>query len=103
MTNLTQFMKTDMLTLMAKNLIITNRDLVRNWPRLKEKLRCGETNQLIIPENGHRYIVMIKSTIKKPGDIRELLDRLEKMGPRKRVKRVHLGWTFKSLKLFKKR
>lgn len=92
-----------MLALMTKNLLITNRDLVRNWPRLKEKLRCGETNQLVIPENGHKYIVMIKSTAKKQGDIRELLDRLERMGPRKRVKRIRQKWTFKSLKLFKKR
>lgn len=82
---------------MLKKLTITNRELVREWPRLREKLRYGEVDQLIVRENGYRYIITYQKPQRRPGDISELLERLKKGGPKKRISKVKLVWRFKSL------
>ena len=108
---------------MLKKLTITNRELMREWPRLREKLHYGEVDQLVVHENGDRYLVTRQKPEHRPGDIRPLLEKLkrdgplisgkfirpnwtwsnksfklmEKLQPKKRLKRVKLEWKFKSL------
>lgn len=83
--------------MMLKKLQITNRELMRNWPRLREKLKYGEADQLVVQENGYRYLITYQKPKHRPGDIRPLLEKLKKMGPKKRFKHVRLEWRFKSL------
>lgn len=87
---------------MLKKLIITNRELVREWPRLREKLRYGEVDQLVIRENGDRYLVTRQKPTHRPGDIRPLLERLKLEGPRIRVSWVRHSGELKSFTLLKK-
>ena len=79
-------------------MIITQRDLVRNWARLKTRLQNGEIYKLIVPENGHRYVISIQLK-NSPGDIRELLKVLKKMPLMTQKKHVRVEWDMKYQKL----
>lgn len=80
-----------------KKLIITNRELVRNWARLKAKLHYGETDQLVLRDNGNTYIITQMQKERKPGDCGWLLEKLKKTGPNDRVRKVNIKYNFKSL------
>ena len=85
--------------MMIKKLTITNRELVREWPRLREKLRYGEVDQLVIHENGDQYLVTRQKPEHRPGDIRPLLEKLKKNNPYKKLKFIRPDGT---LRLFPK-
>ena len=87
---------------MLKKLIITNRELVREWPRLREKLRYGEVDQLVVHENGDRYLVSRQKPEHRPGDIRPLLEKLRLEGEKQRVSWIRPRGDLKSLQLIKK-
>lgn len=88
---------------MMKKLTITQRELVRTWAKLKAKLQAGEADQLIIPENGHRYIVTYHKPVRVPGDISGLLAKLKRRGPSKyKIKRVRIDWDMKYQRLMER-
>lgn len=85
---------------MAKKKILTvnNRTLLREYAKLRDKLVYGEIDRIIIPVNGKKlYMAVLPEKKPVPGDTRALLERLEKLGPKKRVEPVLLEWRMKSL------
>jgi hypothetical protein len=88
-----------------KKLTITQRELVRNWARLKMKLHTGEVDKLVIPENGHSYIVTHEKAKPQPGDISEWLKELKRQGPvpkKDQIKLVRLDWDMKYQRLMER-
>lgn len=66
------------------NLTVTNRDLLRRYKELKNKLMNGEINQIIVPQSGN--IVIKLSVEKKKTPMQELLEMIKKR-PIKNVRR----------------
>lgn len=90
---------------MAKKKILTvnTRILLRQYKTLRDKLLYGEVDRIVIPVNGQKlYMAVLPEKKHKPGDIRPLLEKLEKMGPNKRVRRIRLEWNMKNFKLMEK-
>lgn len=81
-----------------KTITVNNRELMRNYPRLRSKLIYGELDEVIIPMNGEKIrMTLIPKKRPVPGDIRPLLEKLKKMGPKKRFKPIHVDWKWKPL------
>lgn len=94
----------DIMNLMKK-LTITQRELVRNWAKLKLKLHTGEVDQLVVPENGHAYIVTHQKKKPQPGDISDWLEQLKREGPvpeKDKIRLVRLNWDMKYQKLMER-
>lgn len=77
---------------------------MRSYRLYREKLLNGEVDRVIIPVNGKKlYLAVLpEKQVPRPGDIRPLLEKLKKMGPKKRIRLVRIDGEIKSLKLMEK-
>ncbi len=66
------------------NLTVTNRDLLRKYKELKNKLMNGEIEHIIVPQSGN--VVIKLSVEKKKTPMMELLEMIKKR-PLKGLKR----------------
>lgn len=66
------------------NLTVTNRDLLRRYKELKNKLMNGEIKQIIVPQSGN---VVIKLSVEKEKTPTEEFLEMIKKHPIKNVKR----------------
>ena len=67
---------------MMKEITINNRELVRNWSQLKKLLVKGKVDEVKVKQNGtHVFLISYKE--QPSGNIQEILERLEKMPPKK--------------------
>lgn len=85
-----------MTSIMAKKKILTvnNRTLLREYAKLRDKLVYGEIDRIIIPVNGKKlYMEVLPEKKPVPGDIRPLLEKLKKMGPKRRIEPIDIDWT----------
>jgi hypothetical protein len=93
-------------TFMAKKKILTvnTRMLLRQYKMLRDKLIDGEVDRVIIPVNGKTLYMAVLPVKEKtrPGDIRPLLEKMKRIGPRKWIKRVRLDWSMKNFDLMEK-
>lgn len=80
-----------------KKITVSNRELLRNWSDLKNLLRQGAADQLVVNEDGYTFVITYKKVGKRPGDIGDLIDKIKKMEPNKRIRKVKLEYRFKSL------
>lgn len=77
---------------------------MRSYRLYREKLLNGELDRIIIPVNGKKlYLAVLpEKQVPRPGDIRPLLEKLKKMGPKKRISLVRIDGEIRSLKLMEK-
>lgn len=78
--------------------------LLRQYKMLRDKLIDGEVDRVIIPVNGKTLYMAVLPVKEKtrPGDIRPLLEKMKRIGPRKWIKRVRLDWSMKNFDLMEK-
>ncbi|MEK7529130.1 MAG: hypothetical protein AAB592_05160 [Patescibacteria group bacterium] len=83
---------------MARKIHANNRDIMRSWPALRDKLKSGTVDSVEISSSGDVFVIRLQKKKREPGDLTELTEKIKSGKVRYKLYRPDIDWSFKSLK-----